>query len=170
MRIIFLPDAAALVLCFIVWLVFQTLAAFLCSKMPDSWLSPDMFLYRTRNWEKGGKIYKSIFRINKWKKFLPDSGSILKGTYKKKELDDFSEAGLKKFLRESCRAELTHWLAIPPFIVFGLFTPPAAVPVMFVYAVAVNMPCILAQRYNRPRIQGYLANLTRRVNQVKIAL
>jgi glycosyl-4,4'-diaponeurosporenoate acyltransferase len=75
-------------------------------------------------------------------------------------MDDFSELNLLKFLHESCRAELTHWLAIPPFIVFGLFTPPAALPIMFVYALAVNMPCILAQRYNRPRIQKHLIKMS----------
>jgi hypothetical protein len=61
----------------------------------------------------------------------------------------FSE---RRFILESKRAELVHWLAILPFWVFGLWGPPIVIPIMFVYALAVNLPCIIAQRYNRPRL------------------
>ncbi len=56
------------------------------------------------------------------------------------------------FLKESCRAEFSHIIAIFPFWIFGLFAPFTVVPIMLVYALLVNVPCIIAQRYNRPRI------------------
>ncbi|SHJ10291.1 glycosyl-4,4'-diaponeurosporenoate acyltransferase [Parasporobacterium paucivorans DSM 15970] len=90
--------------------------------------------------------------MNLWKKRLPDGGKYMKRGYEKKKMKDFSQAGMEKFLTESCRGEATHLLAIMPFWVFGLFTPGYVVPIMLVYSLAVNLPCIIAQRYNRPRI------------------
>jgi len=156
MQIIFLPGAWAIILCFLVWPVLQTTAALLCSRMPEKWLDPGLFFFRAHRWEKDGSVYKTVFRVHVWKKYLPDSGTILPGTYKKKSLDDFSEANLRKYLLESCRAEMTHWFAIPPFLIFGLFTPSYVIGFMLIYALLVNVPCILAQRYNRPRILKFI--------------
>jgi glycosyl-4,4'-diaponeurosporenoate acyltransferase len=52
---------------------------------------------------------------------------------------------------------MIHWLAILPFRVFGFFTPPIVILYMLIYALAINMPCIIAQRYNRPRIVRIVA-------------
>lgn len=71
--------------------------------------------------------------------------------YKKRELDNFSEENLVRFLRESCRAELTHWLVILPFWVFGFFLTATETWVMLLYGLLANLPCIIVQRYNRPR-------------------
>ena len=51
---------------------------------------------------------------------------------------------------------MTHWFAIPPFLIFGLFTPSYVIGFMLIYALLVNVPCILAQRYNRPRILKFI--------------
>ena len=91
-------------------------------------------------------------RVRRWKKYLPDGGSLVKGGFEKKKLVSFSKDNLDKYLLESCRAEMIHWLAILPFWVFGFFTPPIVILYMLIYALAINMPCIIAQRYNRPRI------------------
>jgi glycosyl-4,4'-diaponeurosporenoate acyltransferase len=64
-----------------------------------------------------------------------------------------THANLQRFLTESCRAEMTHFFAILPFWLFGFIAPPEVILVMLVYAIALNMPCIIAQRYNRPRIE-----------------
>ncbi|MEA5061120.1 MAG: hypothetical protein VB015_01720 [Erysipelotrichaceae bacterium] len=61
-----------------------------------------------------------------------------------------------QFLIESARGELTHWLAILPFWVFGFFAPSYIIPIMLAYALIVNLPCIIVQRYNRPRIKKLL--------------
>ena len=75
-----------------------------------------------------------------------------KRSYKKRNLTDYSEENLKRFLIETSRGELTHWLGILPFLVFGLFAPPFVIWIMLLYALIVNLPCIIAQRYNRPRV------------------
>jgi glycosyl-4,4'-diaponeurosporenoate acyltransferase len=159
MRIFNLPDTTALLLCFVLWPIFQLLTALLCKRLPDRFLNAGSFYFRPRRWEASGRFYERFLRIRKWKGLLPDGGAVTKGGYKKKHLTDLSEANLERFLIESCRAELTHLLAIPPFIVFGLFVPPYVIPVMLLYALAVNAPCVAAQRYNRPRVTALLTKI-----------
>lgn len=159
MQIFFIPEILAIFLCFILWPIFQALGAYVSHKIPDRFLSYSLFLYRAHRWEKNGEIYKQIFKVDKWKTYLPESSSLIKGSYNKKKIDNFSKDSLDKFLLESCRAEMTHWLGILPFWIFGLFTPARVVGYMFIYAMAVNLPCIIVQRYNRPRIIKLLAKL-----------
>ncbi len=76
--------------------------------------------------------------------------------FRKKNLEHVTHANLHRFLIESCRAEMTHFFAILPFWVFGFIAPPEVILIMLLYALALNMPCIIAQRYNRPRIKNLM--------------
>lgn len=160
MRIIFLPPGWTLVLCFLTWVVIGFSASILSVYLPDMVLKPNSFLFRTREFEMGGQIYEDIFRVRKWKHWLPDGGAIWsKRGYKKKRLENYSEENLERFLVESCRAELTHWLVILPFWVFGFFLPAASLWFMLLYALIANLPCVIVQRYNRPRVQKLLKKM-----------
>jgi len=159
MQVIFLPKAIAIILCFVLWPLLQVTAALICLKMPDKYFLPSFFLYRSHHWENNGAIYKNIFKVHRWKKLLPDGGAVIKSGYKKKSIENFSKTCLNKFLIESCRAEMTHWLAIAPFWIFGLFAPLEVIYLMLIYALGVNLPCIIAQRYNRPRIIKLLSKM-----------
>ena len=158
MQIFFPSRPLAILICFPLWYLYQSTAARICLELPDRFFSPERPFFRSKGWEDGGKTYQRVFRVHTWKKFLPDSGSLMKGSYKKKTLDSFSKKSMERFLMESCRAEMTHWLAILPFWTFGLFAPPRVILYMLGYALAVNVPCIIAQRYNRPRILRLLKN------------
>ncbi len=161
MRILFLPDVLTILLCILVWPLFQVGVALICVYLPDRYFSPDSFLFRSHRFEREGRIYDRIFRVNRWKHLLPDGGVFWKKRgYQKKRLFSFSEQNLKKFLVESSRGELSHWLAILPFWVFGLIAPPQVIWYMLMYALLVNLPCIITQRYNRPRISNLLHKLS----------
>jgi len=140
------------IIIFLLWPTFQLGAAFWALEIKDTSYHYDAFFFKTHRWEHEGRIYQHLFRIKRWKKHLPDGGAAFKNGYRKKHLTDFSKASLEKFLAESCRAEFSHWISIIPFFVFGFFCPPIVVLYMFIYAVLINLPCIIAQRYNRPRI------------------
>ena len=114
-------------------------------------------MFKSRAWGKNGEFYQTAFRIRRWKHLLPDGAAAFKGGYRKKRMTDFSRANLEKYLVESRRAELGHWLSMAPFWVFGLMAPFAVVPCMLAYALAANLPCIMAQRFNRPRIQRIIS-------------
>lgn len=155
----------ALLLCILLWTGMQSIIAVVCQKLPASLFDYNNWFFRPRPFEKDGKIYKSIFKIHRWKGYLPDGAAATKGGYRKKHLTDLSAENLRMYLEQSCRAELSHLLAITPFWVFGFFLPPIALPIMLLYALLVNLPCLLAQRYNRPRIAKVL-NRRENVNAV----
>ena len=138
-------------------LVFQLSGALIALAVPDAWYAKDHRMFRLRKFEENGTFYDRVFRISRWKKYLPDGG-----TYKKKHLQDFSPVGLEKFIIESKRAELSHILGFIPFLCFILFTPWYTWPILFVYALLVNLPCWMAQRYNRPRVMRLLASIQKR--------
>jgi len=159
LQVIFLPVGWTVALCFILWPILQVGAALMALFLPDRFYTPDRFFFKAHRFEQEGRIYDKIFRVSRWKGLLPDGGMVWKKRglskrgFAKKHLTDFSPQNLNRFLIESARGELTHWLAILPFWVFGFFMPPIAIWLMLLYALAVNIPCILAQRYNRPRIK-----------------
>lgn len=152
MQIFFPSRPLAILISFPLWYFYQSTAGRICLKLPERLFSPYAPFFRPHPWEDGGKTYQRVFRVHTWKKFLPDSGSLIRGSYKKRTLDSFTKKSLDRFLMESCRAEMTHWLAILPFWTFGLFAPTRVILYMLIYAILVNVPCIIAQRYNRPRI------------------
>lgn len=150
---IFHPNTLVMfLLIFLLWPTFQLGSALWALKIKDSNFHFDSFFFKTHRWENKGLIYERLFLVQKWKKHLPDGGGAFKNGYRKKHLSDFSKPSFEKFLAESCRAEFSHWLAIIPFFVFGFFCPPIVILYMFIYAVLINLPCIIVQRYNRPRI------------------
>ncbi len=160
MRLIFLSDGWTVVLCFVSWGFLQITAALICLNIPDRYYSTDSWFYRSHRFEQGGKIYARVFKVHRWKHLLPDGGAIFKKRgFKKRSLENFSKENLNRFLIESSRGEMTHWLAIFPFWLFAFFTPPHVVWIMLAYALAVNMPCIIAQRYNRPRVKRLLESM-----------
>ena len=168
MRVIFLSEVLTIILCFVAWPVLQVTAALICLYLPDRYFSPDSYFFRTHRFEKEGRIYDHIFRVSRWKHLLPDGGAILKKRgFKKKKLEGHSKEYLNRFLVESARGELTHWLAILPFWIFGFFTPPQVIWYMLVYALLVNLPCIIAQRYNRPRIKKFLKRISSHARSVE---
>lgn len=163
MQVIFLPSTWTILLCFIVWPVLQVGVALFCLNLPDRVYSPNSFFFRSHHFENDGRIYDKLFRVRRWKHLLPDGGMLWKKRgFKKKNLDSFSEKNLTRFLVESARGELTHWLAILPFWVFGFFAPSEIIWYMFLYSLLVNLPCIIAQRYNRPRVQRVLNRIGKR--------
>ncbi len=160
MQIVYLSAPITFMVCFAIWFVIQLGAALLCLKIPDRWLTPDSFLFRIHFWERKG-LYRAL-RVHRWKHLLPDGGAVVKGGYRKKKMTDYSVENMERFVVESCRAELTHLIAILPFWIFGLVGPPPIIVYMLIYALIVNLPCIIAQRYNRPRVMALISQMKAR--------
>lgn len=156
MQIVFLPLYLTLPLIIILWPLMQYAASWLSKRLPARFFRDTTGFFSCHRWEKDGAIYQRVFRIRKWKHLLPDGGAMV-GGYAKKHLTDFSRQNLETFIEESCRAEFSHWVAMLPFWVFGFFAEFAVIYFMLAYAIVVNLPCILAQRFNRPRIHKVLA-------------
>lgn len=152
MQIVFLPKWMMVASYFIVWPLINLAMSTIVNGMDDSLIDPGSFIFRTRKWEDGGRFYSRVFRVKKWKGLLPDGASISKRGLSKRNLESTDREYLEEFVKDTCRAELIHYLEILPFWIFGLWSPPVVIPYMLAYALAVNIPCIISQRYNRPRL------------------
>jgi glycosyl-4,4'-diaponeurosporenoate acyltransferase len=155
-RIIHLPDRWTILLDFVAWAIIQPGIAFLCIQIPASAFNPDGWLFRTRPWERGGAIYQRLFRVKQWKSRLPDGAAVFRKGFSMKGVADRDPRRLRRWIAESCRAELTHWASILPALLFFTWNPFYVGVVMILYAGLVNLPCIIAQRYNRPRLKRLL--------------
>lgn len=142
------------------WFIIQMGAALLANRIPSRLLQ-DSGLFRVFKFESDS-LYRRVFRVHKWKHLLPDGAAASKNGFRKKHMVGSDPEYIRKFILESKRAELIHWIAIFPFWVFGLWSPPIVIPIMLLYALAANMPCIIAQRYNRPRLRRLLALVEQR--------
>ncbi len=152
MQVIFLSPVQMLISFFIVWPIIQLLMTLLCNLFDIYRFDPNSFFFKCHKWENDGKVYKTLFKIHRWKHLLPDGAKVEKNGFEKKYLKNYENDYLKEFIHQTCRAELSHWLQILPFWVFGFWCPFYMIWIMLFYALLVNLPCILAQRYNRPRL------------------
>ncbi len=135
------------------WALIHLGVGFLASRIADDSFDPRDKLFRTRVWERNGEIYQSVFRVRLWKKFLPSGGKIF-GLFSLNRFRSSAGNYTRKWIVESCRAELTHWSAMLPALSFLLWNPFEAWLINLIYAICANIPCIISQRYNRPRIQA----------------
>lgn len=141
----------------VAWALFHTIISLSMAAVPSSKFNRDHSLYRIRGWEKSLQPWERFFLVKKWKHLIPDGTKIIQIGFEKKRLISMDSEYLKRFIIESKRAELTHWLSIIPAIFFFLWNPLWAGGVMVAYAVLFNGPIIIVQRYNRYRLEKIVA-------------
>ena len=141
---------------FALWFMIHYTAGYLGAKLPARLFARDGGIFRTHPWEQDGAIYLKLFKIKKWKSKLPDAGNAFGQNARKHQLTSTDPAYLEQFILETRRAEWTHWMQIFPAPVFFLFNDWRIGIFMIVYALCVNLPCMMTQRYNRPRLQRIL--------------
>ena len=144
-----------------VWLVIHLGVSMSTARMRPASFNPESWLYRQRTWEMGGKTYKSLLKVKKWKRLLPDGAAVFKGGFRKKHLGNADAAHIRGFIVETCRAEFTHWVIFLFALTFFLWNDWWVGLIMVAYGLATNMPCIIAQRYNRIRLQRFLERYRR---------
>lgn len=152
MRIVHLPVFWTILIDVLVWLGIHMGLSYLIVQLPADNFDERRWLYRKRKWELKGKIYEELFLVKKWKGLLPEGAALFEKGFKKRKLKDRNRDYFDRFVKETCRAEYVHWLTIlfaPIFFLWNLVTVGV---IMIAYAVIVNLPCILAQRYNRIRL------------------
>ena len=139
------------------WLVLHLGVAWLGTRLPVSLFAPGQWLYRLRPWEDDGRVYDRLFRIKQWKDRLPDGAALFAGGFRKAGLRDVTAEYLDRFVNETCRGEAVHWVVLLSGGLFFLWNSWRVGLIMVAYAVIANMPCILAQRYNRRRLARIVA-------------
>lgn len=111
-----------------------------------------MFPYRSYDFEQNGKIYMKI-GIHRWQSKIPDISKILPFMMPKKKLSEDSIEKMPRMIQETCVAELIHVInAIAGLYCLKLCPGVGGIIISIIYAVIFNLPFVLVQRYNRPRL------------------
>ena len=136
------------------WLVIHLGTGYIISLLPLSLFDPDSRWFSPGAFEGEGIFYERIFRVRAWKGILPDGGNFFGNGFKKRAL---AEPGnpeyYRLFARETCRAEVSHITGFFEAFLFFAWNHWTIALWMILYAVAFNIPCIIAQRFNRPRLK-----------------
>lgn len=136
----------------IVYLAFIGVVSFWIGRLiPKKWIKEDRFPYRSYSIENNGKLYERI-KIRAWQTKVPDMSRIFRGLMPAKKLDDDYCQNLPIMIKETCVAELIHFmLCILGLNCFSLWKGVGGVVITLLY-ILCNVPFILIQRYNRPRL------------------
>ena len=119
--------------------------------LPRRWFNPDNKLFSERKWENGGRVY-SKFHVNKWKRRLPDMSRYISSMIAKRLHHNETTDHIKRLIAETCVAEAAHFvLIILSLGMIVIWTSAGGVICCLCYA-AGNVPYIIIQRYNRPRL------------------
>lgn len=137
---------------------------FLGRILPKSWFHYDRAPFRAFAWEKNGQIYRKL-GIQHWQSRVPDMSRIAPKLMPAKAMQTTpDQPQLLRMLQETCVAETIHaLLCLLGLALLRLWRGLGGRVCYLVYVVFGNLPFILIQRYNRPR----LARLYRRREQWK---
>ena len=128
--------------------------------LPARLFDPARPAFRTQRWEADGDFYREHLRVDRWKDYLPTFAGP--NGFSNRHLDSIDPAYLSRFIRETCRGESNHVRAIGSVVAMKLWTPFDLWLFVLVIALVGNLPFIIVQRYNRPRLQRALALTERR--------
>ncbi len=129
--------------------------------LPYHWLQEDAFPLRAFSWEREGRIYEKL-GIRKWQNRMPDMSRILPCALPAKRLAGRLEEKLPVMIKETCVAEVIHVLLnVAALRCLWIWRGRGGRVVTFLYALG-NLPYILIQRYNRPRLRRLYAQIQKR--------
>ena len=126
---------------------------FLFGRLASRWpMNPDKGLFRCYMFENNGAIYENL-NIRKWQKRVPDMSRIVPFLMPPKNLSgDYAER-LPTMIQETCIAEVTHVVvSILGLRCLKIWPGMGGIVVTAVFIIVFNVPYILIQRYNRPRL------------------
>ena len=131
--------------------------------LPGNWFRSDRFPFRCFPFERGGRIYERL-GIRRWKDKVPDMSKILPKVVLPKRLPWGAQPErVALLIQETCIAEVVHIILF--ILGFGCVLlwgdGPGGWIIALVYNLLGNVPFILIQRYNRPRLQRLMAAMDR---------
>ena len=151
------------IVCFAYAAALGVLSFFLGRLLPKRWLHPEKFPFRTYAWED--RLWKAL-QIRKWQAKVPDMSRLFKKLMPAKALTQKTAQDLPLMIGETCVAELTHGLlCIAGLFLLKIWPGAGGIFLTVIYIVFGNLPFLLIQRYNRPRLQKLLARQPRRTSR-----
>ncbi|NCB48803.1 MAG: hypothetical protein EOM55_04235 [Clostridia bacterium] len=160
--------ATALEIINITWLavlisfLIDALCAFMIRQIPERKINEKSRFFKVRKWEK--KLF-SFLKVKKWKDNIPELGGLLKYFDKSFVQEKAESKYMMKFIKETCYAEIMHVISLflAPIVLIVLprnFLLTIVLPVMIVN-ILLQIPPILVQRLNRPKLEFAYKRLKR---------
>ena len=141
-----------LIKCLIYWAILGVSSFLIGRFLPKTWFHSDRFPYKTYAWEKNGTIYNKIY-IRKWQNLVPDMSKVFPNMIPEKKMTANYRQDLPLMIQETCIAELVHFiLCFAGLYCLHLWPGFGGILLTILYIVLGNIPYILIQRYNRPRL------------------
>lgn len=134
--------------------------------LPRGLFSPERGAFSPKSWEKSGAIYEKL-GIKKWKDILPDMSKICKYMLPKKVPAGARSERVDALVQETCVAEAVHAaLCLFSPVIYCFWRNGWGVALSVIYALC-NIPFIMIQRYNRPRLVALSERLKKREERKK---
>lgn len=128
--------------------------------LPKKWFQYDKFPYVIYQFENDGRIYERI-KIRSWQAKIPDMSRIFPKLMPAKKFNYNDVHRLPEMIQETCIAEFIHVLlcfaglhCISIWEVGGT--------ILAILNVIGNLPFVLVQRFNRPRLVRLMKNTEKR--------
>ena len=151
----------------LIYLLIMNISVWVAGRLfPRKWIRENDFPFCTLPCEKDGKIYEKL-SIKKWKNKWPDAsrifhkvfGKAIEKIYPKKSLNGNKKSKISTLIKESCIAEATHKaVSFLGWACLFIDTSWKVALLSFMHSV-INLPSIVIQRYNRPRLKRALKAL-----------
>lgn len=132
--------------------------------LPRRWFCAERFPFRCFDWEDEGRIYLK-FHIRAWKDRVPDMSKYVKYMYRKKVESKPSADNFTRLIEESCVAEAGHVVLILASLVVVRIWRGTWGWVIWLLCALGNLPFIMIQRFNRPRLQQALRHFRLKADQ-----
>lgn len=144
-----------LVACIVYAAVLGAAAFVLGRVVPKHIFNAEKFPFRTFEREK--KLY-SVLGVKKWQNKLPDMSRVFKRIMPAKRMTAQTLSDIPRMVEETCVAELTHAvLSVLGLGMLWLWPGVGGAIAAAVYILLGNVPYIIIQRYNRPRLMRLAA-------------
>ena len=110
------------------------------------------FPFAPWGFEKGGAVYEKL-GVRKWKDKVPDMSRVLHSLPAKNLSAGVTKEKLETLVQETCVAEMVHFtLMLLSLLILFFWRGWGAAAFLVIYNLFGNMPFIIIQRYNRPRL------------------
>lgn len=138
----------------------DALIAWVIHKLPAEWFCYKKKIFQVAKRER--KFYEKI-DIKNWKDKVPEMGQLC--NFKKDKIQSFDATYIDKFLTETCYAEVVHigmlCIGLLVFLAFPVDKMLAFALPLFLINAILQIPPILIQRYNRPKLELVLIRAER---------
>ena len=120
--------------------------------IPKRWIRPEKGWFRSFACERSGAVYEKL-GIRRWQNKVLDMSRILPCLMPAKNLSGDYEERLPVMIQETCVAEIVHiTVSVAGLRCLWMWPGIGGITVTAIHIVLLNLPFILIQRYNRPRL------------------